>query len=35
MLAEDKDRKAYSQSPAAMDAKEYALKKLRGYKEIL
>jgi hypothetical protein len=31
MLAEDKARKAYSQSPAAMDAKESALKKLRGY----
>ena len=31
MLAEDKARKAYSQSPAAVDAKEAALKKLRGY----
>ena len=31
MLAEDKARKSYSQSPAAMDAKEAALKKLRGY----
>jgi hypothetical protein len=31
MLAEDKARKAYSQSPAAASAKEAALKKLRGY----
>ena len=31
MLAEDKARKAYSQSPAAAGAKEAALKKLRGY----
>lgn len=31
MLAEDKARKAYNKSPAAMDAKEAALKKLRGY----
>lgn len=31
MLAEDKARKAYAQSPAAAGAKEAALKKLRGY----